>query len=367
MIIYLLTILYTYFASYLYTKVTVRRNIIGSNENLIKRKRSFLLYIISILPAIVVSGIRYGIGVDYIKVYDRSYHLIANGSYDNQIIQFEWGFKQLCRILSLFFKESSGMFFVTSAIIILLFFKAFKINSKSYLMSILIFFFGGVYFDSFNGIRQYIAIGIFLIAIKYVEEGKFWKYTILIAFATFFHTSCIILIPAYFLSKVEIKKEIAIGLAFIAFLIQSRLLNLLMTIMAFVPKYNEYLVRNTLGNQVSFSTSGLVLSIIAFVVLLAVEKKMKESSYGKFLYNMAILGVVIALISGFLPFADRLLYYTKSLYIISIPYAGFCVKNRRNAQVLTTVFIAVSGIMNLLGMIFNDWYAILPYVTIFSK
>lgn len=367
MLVYVLIIIYTYLASKLFLKVRINKMVRDKRTGLVRKKRSWVMFILSILPAIIVSGIRYNIGPDYLAVYTSMFNSIVNGTYKKLVIQYEVGFEFLNKLIAHFASDAIWMFVITSAIIILLFFYAMYSNSDYYLLSVLILFISGLYFDSFNGIRQYIAIGIFLVSLKYINENNFKKYLFCIAAAATFHTSSIILIPAYFLRKINIRKEYLIGIALIGFVLQNQILNAIYYLMSFITKYNNYLIRDTVANQVSFSASGLLLSVVALIVMLPVEKKIKEKEIGNLYYNMAIIGVAIALMSGFLPFAERLLYYTKNLYVISIPYTLTLYKSAKSRSIFKYAYIGFVAGMNLIGIIFYNWYDAFPYITYFSK
>ncbi|GEL13709.1 membrane protein [Lapidilactobacillus concavus DSM 17758] len=60
---------------------------------------------------------------------------------------------------------------------------------------------------TFVYMRQCIAVGIFLLSIKYLREGKFLKYCILILIASTIHFATIFLIPLYLLRYVKLTKK----------------------------------------------------------------------------------------------------------------------------------------------------------------
>lgn len=363
MILYIFIFVWTYFGSKLYMKTYVIWP--SSRLGIEKRRRSIILFIISIAPAILVSGFRYGIGPDYNKIYEKIFLQIESKTYLKTALSVEKGYEYLNKFVAIFTAEPVWIFFITSALIIILFFCAFYINSEDSILSILVFFICGLYFDSFNGIRQYIAIGITLCSFKFIKQHNFVKYCIGIVAASLFHTSVLMMIPLYFIKKIKMPKTIFLCICGTAFFLKQYILNLIYYIISFIPKYHEYVVRNTLENQISFSTSGLLLAIISFLVMLPVEKEMKRNETGKYLFNVALIGIGIALISGFLPFAERILYYTKTLYVISIPYALNLYRHNQNFA--KYCYLGMIGAMNFIGTVFLGWYAVLPYISFFDK
>ncbi len=364
LLIYICVIIYTCLMARFYLKSNFRvKYKLGTRIR--QTNHSFTLFILSVLPAIFVAGIRYGISIDY-PMYSDIYSLISERIYSGQIVQVEIGFQVLCRLLSFFSSNSVLMFVVTSAMIVTSIFFASLLNSKDYVLSVMMFFLSGVYFDTFNGIRQYIAIGFFLIAIKYVEEENFVRYTLLLLIGSLFHTSCLFMIPAYFLKNFRFRPVLAVGIGVVVLVLKNVVLKLAMLLISKIPKYSAYILRNTVGNQIQFTASGMLFSAIVLCALFVVISEIRKTKIGNFYCNMALIGVLVALLSGVIPFSDRILYYTKSLYILSVPYIVSCAKNERDQAILKFGILGSFGVLNICGMLLKNWYAVLPYVTIFS-
>ncbi len=318
-----------------------------------------------IIPVVLVSGLRYGISVDYIKIYESGFYRITKGNISQS--DFEIGFRLLVKACAAIMDEPWFMFLVVALITIVLFFQSAKKCSKSFILSVSLFFLMGIYFDTFNGIRQYIAVALFVYSYRYIQEKKFWKFIILMFIAGLFHTSAFFFIPAYWIHKVNINIPKWFIAILALFIFSSQLTNLYIMLLSSLGKYNEYIIRNTLESNTSFSLSGLVVSIIACVPCILNEKKMRKNEEGKFLFNMVMIGIAIASISGVLPLAERILYYFKGIYLISIPYALNLCSNKRIRQLLSCGVVILLGTMTVIGMIVLNWYAVLPYKSIFSK
>jgi hypothetical protein len=63
----------------------------------------------------------------------------------------------------------------------------------------LILFMGLMFFFTFTYLRQVLGVGIAWLSIKYVYERKLWKFLGIMAIATLFHNSAIMLVPLYFI------------------------------------------------------------------------------------------------------------------------------------------------------------------------
>lgn len=361
MSIYILMIIYTIAMAYEYTKIgngrTLRITCIS------KKCANKVLFGAMILPAVLVSGFRYRISIDYTRVYEKLFYVFSKGV-DSSNSSFELGFQLLVFICSKIVNEPWFMFTICAFITVYVFFVSFK-ESKSYFISVILFFGAGIYFDSFNGVRQYIVVANFAYCLKYIKEQNVKKYMLIMGLSAFIHTSALFTIPLYFLSKVKLNKIYVFGLGIFLYVFRKQLLGIFISIVKFFPKYNEYLVKNTLQNQISFSASGLVMVLIALLPCLISEKKMLNNEVGIFLYNIVMLGVILCVCSLFLPFMERLLYYIRCYLMFAIPYALSLI-NGKNRFILSWVTCGTMCVMTFIGMIVLGWYAVLPYVSIFS-
>lgn len=358
MVIYFAVIVYTLFASWLYIHhrkcsyiVLFANKIFLSN---------FFLFLLMILPASFVMGVRYGISIDY-PLYTKGFYDVVNGEAGLVEVGFQ-ALEKLCAVVSN--GEPWSLFLATSFITVICFFSGLR-NSKNYLLSVVLFFSLGIYFDAFNGIRQYIVISVFIMLYPLIKGGSWKKYVVFSLLCSLIHTSALLMIPLYFLRNLKINKFLYLTIAIFALLLKDSILAYMIGIISYFPKYNEYLLRNTLFNQVSFSTSGIVFAIISIIPCLMVEKEMVRTKEGLFLFNLMHVGLVIAACSSFLPFAERLLYYSRGYMTISIPFACSLMP-RRYSQIIGYIIAAFTIFMTIAGIIVMNWYAVLPYQSIFG-
>ncbi|MBO7684062.1 MAG: EpsG family protein, partial [Kiritimatiellae bacterium] len=81
----------------------------------------------------------------------------------------------------------------------------------------------GNYFLSLNVMRQYVAVGIGLVAVAAAIDRRPWRFVVCVAAATAFHYSAVLLLPLYALSRVELNPRrgaaavaAAVALSFVA-------------------------------------------------------------------------------------------------------------------------------------------------------
>lgn len=371
MLVYIVLFAYTIYTAYVYSKYRCNtdknNNSIYSLNRINKRKFiADMCFGAMITPSVLVSGLRYGISVDYIGVYNRNFKKILNGAADK--VEFEPGFVFFSKCLGYIHHSPEFLFLSYSLITIFLFFVSFK-ESKNYVISVILFFGTGAYFDSFNGLRQYIVVAIFLYCFKYIKAEKWKNYFIIMGLACLIHSSAIFTLPLYFLKNVTLNKYKFIPVLSIIFICRNHIFDFMIFIMSKIPKYNYYIMRQTVNNQVEFSASGLIMSIIALTVCILAEKQMISKTMGRFFYNISCVGLALAVCSSFLPFAERIMYYTRNSFIFVIPYACSLISFGKfiNTKFVQNVAVGTMCTLNFIGIAVLDWYAVLPYKTIFSK
>lgn len=150
----------------------------------------------AVIFLLVVSVIRYGIGIDFFS-YQDYYEEISNGGY----IKVEYGFiilSELSNFLGLGFQGVVAGYSILTILLLTFFYSRF---SNNFLLTIYIFTMLPIlYLSSFNVIRQFLTVAIFAYSINYILEKKLFIYILSILFAAFFvHKSALLMLPMYFI------------------------------------------------------------------------------------------------------------------------------------------------------------------------
>ena len=152
---------------------------------------------LSILIFAIVAGLRYNVGVDHLT-YLRFYEEFSKQGWTTRET-FEPGFLFIMKV----FTELNLHFFFFFAFLaaIQLFFIYFALRKQKQLLPYIgLFIMLGPYFlDWMNGIRQCIAMCIFVLSIEFIQKRKFILYILTIFGASLIHKSAYILLPFYFI------------------------------------------------------------------------------------------------------------------------------------------------------------------------
>lgn len=157
---------------------------------------SFL--IISIL--VLVAGLRYRVGADYVYYY-TSYRGFIRAEIN---IFTEPGFKLLARLAEKIYDDPATLIFIAAFITVSLMTVTVLRNSEMYWLSILLYIFLGEWSGCFNGIRQYLAIAVLFAGHCYIKEKKFWHWIVIVFVAMLFHITAIVGAIFYFYPHIKL-------------------------------------------------------------------------------------------------------------------------------------------------------------------
>ena len=161
--------------------------------------RLFLVFIFIVLT--LFAGLRFQVGVDY-----NNYINIFKNARDYTVN--EPGFMLFLELLHFIEADFQLMFFLLAVIMQWLVYKILiRYNYDIWTSSLIYYCISPFYIATFNGVRQYLAIAVFIFVLHYIEEQKFWKYLLaLLVAAFFFHLSALYLIPLYFILNKNITR-----------------------------------------------------------------------------------------------------------------------------------------------------------------
>ncbi|ODA40294.1 EpsG family protein [Desulfosporosinus sp. BG] len=271
----------------------------------------------------IVSGIRYGIGTDFLGVYLPEFNFLK--FFPDYTSRMEFGYVWLNKLVITLGGGFQLVVFLVAFITILFIYLAVKQYKDNISVGLGMLVFMLLYFQlSFNLVRQVAAMGIVFYALKYIFNRKFWKFCFFIFLAVSFHFSAILVFPFYFLFYLYGKKEYT-WLSISTFIIMiyvtlnyETLFNPLVLKIGIISKYEPYL-RQTRALQWSF---GILVRTLPFVLPgIFYYKKMKENHQMLFHFNFVVLGSIIQLTSYMSTnFTSRTGLYFSLSQIIIVPY-----------------------------------------------
>jgi transmembrane protein EpsG len=161
-------------------------------------KPNLLLVFLAMATMVLVSGLRKNIGD---TVYYMNSYANLDYSWVNIVGQKDIGFNIFQMILQKISNDPQLLIFVVALITNVLIIMTLYNYSKLFELSLYVYITSGMFLVSMNGIRQFMAAAIAFAATKYIVNGDWKKYILVILIAAQIHQSAFILIPIYFIVR----------------------------------------------------------------------------------------------------------------------------------------------------------------------
>lgn len=275
----------------------------------------------------VVMGIRWNVGVDFPMYYDL-YQLATTGYMGLGFDRWEPAFKILYIICGSQYLHYSIPFGIIAFIQCFLIFYGLRNQSKTWVFIPFTLMLSGTFVSYDNIMRHMVAFSIFICAIPYLAERKYWKYLLCIIAASLFHKSALILImlPLVYMWCKQVFSKIWIQLIFVGIGLAImnidnvqeifEALSFAMTLLG----YDDYMSTSfALFDEETKLGLGFMVILAANLVLIFFSNKMKRfynSRAVDIMYDMYFLGYFVKLAFLRMFLLQRVNYYFISFEFI---------------------------------------------------
>lgn len=257
----------------------------------IKTNKHFI--IISTIILITVSGLRNNIGDTpvYIEVY--------------KYIQFQWstilsekdfGFAVFQKLLQYISKEPQLLIFVTAfitnGIIVYTFYKYARLID----IALYVYVASGMYLVTMNGVRQYLAASFIFLATKYIFDGQFKKFLVIVIISSTIHQSALILIPIYFVIRRKAWTKMTLFMLSLTIIIT-------ISYSFFSEFFFQAIEETQYGEYAQFSEGGanimrsFVSIIPLFIAYIGREKLNEIFPKSDYIVNLSIISLIFMIIA----------------------------------------------------------------------
>lgn len=325
-----------------------------------------LILFCSLLMITLFFGLRFNVGVDYMSYYNNCFNNAYLKPQKGTGEIFEPGFQLFYRIIDYFNFPPWAFFILTGFILNSFLYEAIKENSENYFFSIFVYFANGIFFNTLNALRQFIAVMIVFWGYRYCVRRNFIKWAVTIFIAATIHKSAIMIVPIYFFVNHRYKKVTINILIIIAILLkQFNTGEILKSIISlFPPPYNGYafaldLLKNTGSGIISY-----LLAVIVFI-LNNYENTIFNRKYNVF-FNLFVLCTICLNIFYQYFVVTRIMDYFLPSLIILYPLVY---KISRKNKYKYFLFLCITAILtlNIIKIsIFSPQKTLLTYHTIFG-
>ena len=218
------------------------------------------------------------------------------------------------------FTDGGYWLWIMAFLILFFFFYSFWKYSVAPLFSAVLFVCLGPFFDSLNGVRQYVAVALFVYSWQFIFKKQPVRYLIVLGVGALFHQSIIFMLPFYRLSTIKYNRRVLIILCAIFLPLSFVSDALLPRLMALFPQYSVY-------EDMSFAVGGgnvlsllrMVFPLFLFVIIMKVYDSIIEDRVRRILCNLSIFSIFITVLFPSITLAIRIGFYFQMAFLFLIP------------------------------------------------
>lgn len=272
-------------------------------------------YLVGACILIVVAGLRYRVGTDYVAYY--SYFDRYAKDLSRAFSQLdEPGIRLIAYCIRRLSDDGAVFIFACSFVTLALMTRTVYRYTSQLLFSGLLFLFCGGWSGSFNGVRQYLATAVAFSAYPYLRNRKLVKYMLCVFIAFLFHKSAIIMVVPYFVVQMKISWRntllIVIGCVLVLYLYEQ-----LYEAVDFLMDSNVDWDSDYMSSRVNIFRTLVAIAPAAFYLVAYAEKEKSEDQ--TLWLNLLIIHAVAMTISSQSAYIARIGIYTSSFSVIAIP------------------------------------------------
>lgn len=331
---------------------------------------SLIPYLFSFFIAFLVSATRLGIGTDYNLYINMNGLFNKNLSIYEQMknVDVEPGWVIINLMVKELFHDPHYVIVIASLIFVGCVYISIYIyrNKISISMAILLFM-CTIYFQSFNLVRQYIAIGILILSIKSIEDKKLFKFLILNILAFLFHYTAICFLPVYFYINVKQKSRSKKFLMILGVLIILMCYNQILSIIAsIIPAFSKYIRYSAVYSKgISVRAFVFKLPVIIFIMYFGSRLRNKDIFMHNF-KDLYYLFVILSFLTSVNPFASRIGFYYEVIQIYYIAYAVKTLKYKQDILIINGAVVLYYIFYYYINFIYFKYHEVIPYSNIWG-
>lgn len=299
-------------------------------------KPNKLLLLGACLSLILVSGFRGG-SIGDTGAYKHAF-VTNNFTWDYVMSHENIGFGIFQMIIKEFTNDPQILLFIsaliTNALIIYVFYK----YSRMIELTLFVYITSGFFITSMNGLRQCLTAAIIFAATKFIIEGSWKKYFLVVMLASTIHQTAIVLLPIYFIVRRKAWTKMTFLLILMSVIIVIGFNQFMEVLFGALgdSHYGEYKDFNEGGaNVIRVAVEGTPLLIAFF----GREKLRNIMPHSDIIVNMALFSVVFMIISTQMWIFARFSIYFSLYQFILISWVVKLFKNSNQRFIYYSILV----------------------------
>jgi len=220
----------------------------------------------------------------------------------------------------------------------------------------------GNYFLGLNIMRQYVAIGLLLVATGFVLDRRPWRFLCCVALAALFHHSAFLMLPCWLLGRMDLtpKRSVPIIVAALVLSFAAGPFVRKALVLAGADHYAHYFKSQVAADGFEwmfFSINVCFLALGAWCW----DRACAGNRLFAVWYGMTVLGTVALALSGFVPLMKRVNYYYAAPQFLMLPEMLLAEEDVRKRRWLTALAVLVFAAETVVAVCMMNKNGVLPY------
>lgn len=344
-----------------------------TNHRIANKRIKAALEITALLFLGFVAGFADLLQISDMQIYQKTYSVVPvlQKFHFSDIYQIygtfnmEKGFLFLIAALKTFHISFRGFLILHTVFCLSAFYYGLKQLTDDFAIVILFILYKIYFYNLFISMRQSITIAIFCLIVRYIYEGKKWRYWIGCIIAFSIHHAAVILFPLYFVRFFKINKRrmivCSVAMGLVSLLIDIRLI--VAKLVIYIP---NIIAQKKIMNYLNCEDSLNLFHIIEFfaiMILVAVfyEHWVQDDEKAEMIMKLMMVLLLILTVGRRFSIVTRLKDYFTIFYGIIFSWA-YKLENRKN-RVMIFIFAVLLCFYGYLRYIlsFGDGHSLLPY------
>ena len=326
-----------------------------------------VVFVLASMPIILVAGLRYDVGTDYINIY-WNYFLALLGGGDKvsgTTVELDIGLYFFVKVLQIFTNKPESFFFVSSIIIYFAITSYIRKSEKMISVSLMLFVTSGLFFTSLNVVRQFFALSIVLFGFGLAKKRKFIKYLLICIIAACFHLSALLLVPLYFFFSIEINRK-KIVFVLCVFVASMPVVRFIFEQLILHTRYKYYLTSKLY--VVDYDLAGTIYALMITTLFLLLYKNIKKGPQFNFCTLNLLAYDCIIIMSYFIPLANRIsLFFKFFVFVNMVPMLFEAIPQKGKRRIIqAATYIILIG-LTLYLYFYRGNSDVFPYISIWER
>ncbi|WP_420810418.1 EpsG family protein [Halobacillus ihumii] len=318
------------------------------------------LLFISFLILAAIQGFRWDVGTDfelYLNIFNSSPHI----TYSSDFVEI--GYLYINKFFNILGLNFQSFLIIVAIIINFNFIKGSIVLSKDPISVFYFYVTTGIYFSTFNTIRQSIVVSVLFLSLTLIRDKKFLKFSAIVFLLFLIHRSALLAFSFIILYYIVISPI----LFFILSLIVITLINTSLSNVIIASLFNILPEKYLMYKEQIFIAEGIELInlLLPFLLMLFIiinyYRLIKLNFFNKFLINLFFAYFLLLVIS-----TEYLLFYRVASYfqiaqILLLPQLLLLVR-KKDRWILDVILVIAFSIF-IIGKIILGHYGVLPYQT----